>query len=242
VEWVLGNRPDLASLISRWHEPGVGERRLLALARGHRMKRVLRRMLDPAEFLSEYGVRALSRYHGGHPYVFEGDGKTYSIGYEPAESRSGLFGGNSNWRGPIWFPINFLIIESLQRFHRYYGDDFLVEHPTGSGTYRTLAAIADDLARRLTRIFLRNERGRRAVFGGNERFQTDPHWRDYIPFHEYFDGDTGAGLGASHQTGWTALVATLLEQMPGASAAGSPDGAAVSQPGGRDAPRQVRRR
>jgi hypothetical protein len=239
VEWVLRNRPDLASLISRWHEPGVGERRLLALARGHRMKCVLRRMLDPAEFLSEYGVRMLSRYYAEHPYTFEADGKTWRIDYEPAESRSGLFGGNSNWRGPIWFPLNFLIIESLRRFYRYYGDDFLVEHPTGSGTYRTLAAIADDLAGRLSRIFLRDERGRRAVFGGNERFQTDPQWRDYIPFHEYFHGDTGAGLGASHQTGWTSLVATLLEQMPaGAPAPGSPDRAAASQP---RAPRQARR-
>jgi hypothetical protein len=139
------------------------------------------------------------------------DGRTYRIAYEPAESRTGTFGGNSNWRGPIWLPINFLMIESLVRFHRYYGDDFLVEHPTGSGTYRTLREIAADLAARLTRIFLRDGQGRRAVFGANERFQTDPHWRDYIPFHEYFHGDTGAGLGASHQTGWTALVATLLE-------------------------------
>jgi len=214
LEWVLGNRPDLASLVSRWYEPGAGERRLLALARGHRMKRVLRRMLDPAEFLSDYGVRMLSRYHEGHPYMLDVDGRNYRIAYEPAESRTGLFGGNSNWRGPIWFPINFLLIEALRRFHRYYGDDFLVEHPTGSGTYRTLRAIADDLAVRLTRIFLRDGQGRRAVFGGNERFQTDPNWRDHIPFHEYFHGDNGAGLGASHQTGWTALVATLLEQTP----------------------------
>jgi hypothetical protein len=213
VEWVLANRPDLASLISRWHEPGAGEVRLLALARGHRMKRVLRRMLDPAEFLSDYGVRMLSRDHAEHPYMLASGGHSYAIAYEPGESRTGLFGGNSNWRGPIWFPTNFLIIEALHRFHRYYGDDFLVEHPTGSGNYRTLRAIGDDLAVRLTRIFLRDEQGRRAVFGGNERFQTDPHWRDYIPFHEYFHGDSGAGLGASHQTGWTALVATLLEHV-----------------------------
>jgi hypothetical protein len=205
-------RSDLASLVSRWQEPGAGERRLLALARGHRMKRVLRRMLDPAEFLSDCGVRAMSRYHAEHPYMLELNGQTYRVAYEPAESRTGLFGGNSNWRGPVWFPINFLLIEALRRFHHYYGDDFLVEHPTGSGTYRTLSAIADDLSSRLTRIFLRDEHGRRPVFGGNERFQTDPNWRDYIPFHEYFHGDTGAGLGASHQTGWTALVATLLEQ------------------------------
>ncbi|MHB8732968.1 MAG: MGH1-like glycoside hydrolase domain-containing protein [bacterium] len=212
LEWVLANRSDLASLVSRWQEPGAGERRLLALARGHRMKRVLRRALDPQEFLSDCGVRMMSRYHLDHPYMLEINGQTYRVAYEPAESRTGLFGGNSNWRGPVWFPINFLLIESLRRFHHYYGDDFLVEHPTGSGTFRTLSAIADDLSNRLTRIFLRDAQGRRPVFGGNERFQTDPHWRDYIPFHEYFHGDTGAGLGASHQTGWTALVAALLAE------------------------------
>ena len=210
LEWVLANRSDLAGLVSRWQVPGAGERRLLALARGHRMKRVLRRVLDPQEFLSDYGVRSMSRYHAEHPYMLDVDGRSYRVAYEPAESRSGLFGGNSNWRGPIWFPINFALIEALTRFHTYYGDDFLVEHPTGAGTFRTLRAIADDLAARLTRLFLRDENGRRAIFGANERFQTDPHWRDYLPFHEYFDGDTGRGLGASHQTGWTALVAMLL--------------------------------
>jgi len=214
LEWVLANRTDLASLVSHWQVPGAGERRLLALARGHRMKRVLRRMLDPQEFLSDYGVRMMSRYHAEHPFMLQVNGQTYRIAYEPAESRTGLFGGNSNWRGPIWFPINFLLIEALRQFHHYYGDDFLVEHPTGSGTYRTLRAIAGDLSGRLTRLFLRDAQGRRPVFGGNERFQTDPHWRDYIPFHEYFHGDNGAGLGASHQTGWTALVATLLAEPP----------------------------
>ena len=214
IEWVLSHRPDLASLISRWQVPGAGEQRLLALARGHRMKRVLRRVLDPQEFLSDYGVRMMSKYHEAHPYMLELDGRSYRVAYEPAESRTGLFGGNSNWRGPIWFPVNFLLIEALCRFHDYYGDDFLVEYPTGSGTLRTLRAIAHELGGRLTRIFLRDERGRRAVFGGNERFQTDPNWRDYVPFHEYFHGDTGAGLGASHQTGWTALVATLLAEPP----------------------------
>ncbi|HEV2438590.1 MAG TPA: glucosidase [bacterium] len=222
VEWVLANRTNLASLVSRWQVPGAGERRLLALARGHRMKRVLRRMLDPQEFLSDYGVRMMSRYHLEHPYMLQLDGQTYRVAYEPAESRTGLFGGNSNWRGPVWFPINFLLIEALRRFYDYYGDDFLVEHPTGSGAYRTLRAIADDLSDRLTRIFLRDEHGRRPVFGRNERFQTDPHWRDYVPFHEYFHGDTGAGLGASHQTGWTALVALLLA--PPRSGEGPPDG------------------
>ena len=214
VEWFLAHRPDVASLISRWQVPGAGEQRLLALARGHRMKRVLRRVLDPQEFLSDCGVRMMSKYHEAHPYMLRLDGRSYRVAYEPAESRTGLFGGNSNWRGPVWFPINFLLIEALYRFHNYYGDDFLVEYPTGSGTLRTLRAIAHDLGGRLTRIFLRDERGRRAVFGSNERFQTDPNWRDYVPFHEYFHGDTGAGLGASHQTGWTALVATLLAEPP----------------------------
>ena len=214
VEWFLTHRADLASLISRWQVPGAGERRMLALARGHRMKRVLRRVLDPQEFLSDYGVRMMSKYHEEHPYMLELDGRSYRVGYEPAESRTGLFGGNSNWRGPIWIPLNVLLIEALCRFHNYYGDDFLVEYPTGSGSLRTLRAIAHELGGRLTRIFLRDERGRRAVFGGNARFQSDPQWRDYVPFHEYFHGDTGAGLGASHQTGWTALVATLLAEPP----------------------------
>ncbi len=199
-------------LTSRWHEPGMGERRLLALLRGHRMKRVLRRMLDPAEFLSPYGVRGLSRYHAEHPYVFETDGADYTVEYQPAESDSGLFGGNSNWRGPVWFPVNYLIIESLQQFHHFYGDDFKVECPTGSGHYLTIADIAAELSRRLCRIFTRDDQGRRAVFGGETIFQHDPHWRDYLVFSEYFHGDNGAGLGASHQTGWTGLVAKLLQQ------------------------------
>jgi hypothetical protein len=190
----------------------MGERRLLALARGHRMKRVLRRMLDESEFLSPYGVRALSRYHADHPYALEMNDARYTVEYWPAESKSGLFGGNSNWRGPIWFPVNYLIVESLQQFHHYYGDDFKVECPTGSGRYLTLYEIADELSQRLVRIFLRDADGRRAVFGGNATFQRDPHWRDYIPFHEYFHGDDGAGIGASHQTGWTGLVAKLLQQ------------------------------
>ncbi len=212
MEWFLTYRPELAGLVSRWHVPGQGDRRLLALARGHRMKRLLRRMLDPEEFLSHYGIRALSRYHLDHPYVLTVDGVDHMVHYEPAESTTGLFGGNSNWRGPIWFPINYLLIEALQKFHHYYGDDFLVEHPTGSGTKRTLWQIADDLSHRLIRIFLRGPDGRRPVYAGNETFQRDPHWRDYLLFHEYFHGDSGQGLGASHQTGWTALVAKLLEQ------------------------------
>jgi hypothetical protein len=212
MDWFLNHRPDLAGLVSRWHEPGIGERRLLALVRGHRMKRLLKRMLDSEEFLSDFGVRAISRYHRDHPYRLDLNGATYEVRYEPAESSTGLFGGNSNWRGPIWFPINFLIIEALQKFHHYYGDDFLVEAPTGSGTRLTLWQIASNIAQRLESIFVRDADGRRAVFGEVDLFQQDPRWRDYIPFHEYFHGDNGRGVGASHQTGWTGLVAKLLEQ------------------------------
>jgi hypothetical protein len=215
MEWFLTNRRDLASLVSRWYEPGMGERRLLALVRGHRMKCVLRRMLDPAEFLGDHGIRAISKYHAEHPYVLHVNGTVYTVGYQPAESRSGVFGGNSNWRGPVWFPINFLLIEALQKFHHYYGDDFLVECPTGSGVKQTLWEISQELSRRLTHIFLRGLDGRRPVFGTNDVLQSDPHWRDHVLFSEYFHGDTGAGLGASHQTGWTALVAKLLEQTEG---------------------------
>ncbi len=215
LEWFLDNRPHLARLVSRWQEPGMGERRLLAILRGHRMKRVLRRMLDETEFLSPHGVRALSRYHADHPYVFDTDGARYTVDYQPAESASGLFGGNSNWRGPVWFPVNYLIIESLQQFHHYYSDDFKVECPTGSGQLLTLSQIADELSRRLIRLFTLDAQGRRPVFSGSELFQTDPHWRDYLPFHEYFHGDNGAGLGASHQTGWTGLVAKLIQQQSG---------------------------
>jgi hypothetical protein len=176
------------------------------------MKRVLYRMLDEDEFLSPYGIRALSRIYAGNPYVLQVDGSTYTVAYQPAESDSGLFGGNSNWRGPIWFPVNYLIVEALQQFHHYYSDDFLVEHPTGSGRRISLDQIADDLSHRLIRIFLRDSDGRRPVFGGNQTFQTDPHWHDYIPFYEYFHGAHGAGMGASHQTGWTGLVAKLIQQ------------------------------
>jgi hypothetical protein len=212
LEWYLANRPDLAQLVSRWHEPGVGERRLLALCRGHRMKALLRRALDPQEFLSEHGLRALSRYHAEHPYVLTTDRAEYTVSYEPAESRSGVFGGNSNWRGPVWFPVNYLLIEALQKYHGYYGDDFLVECPTGSGHLLTLRAIADILSQQLIGLFTRRADGCRPVFGSQARFQHNPHWRDYLLFYEYFHGDTGSGLGASHQTGWTALVAELIIQ------------------------------
>jgi hypothetical protein len=212
MEWFLNHRPDLASLVSRWQEPGLGERRLLALVRGHRMKRLLKRMLDPDEFLSEYGIRAISRIHLAHPYRLDLDGASYEVRYEPGESSTGLFGGNSNWRGPIWFPINYLLVEAIQKFHHYYGDDFLVEYPTGSGEKLTLWQVAAEISRRLEAIFLRGPDGRRPVLGNVELFQSDPHWRNLVPFHEYFHGDTGRGVGASHQTGWTGLVAKLLEQ------------------------------
>jgi hypothetical protein len=210
LKWFLDYRPDLAKLVSRWSEAANGERHLLSLLRGHRMKRLLSRMLDEREFLSDYGVRSLSRYHREHPFVLDANGERFTVHYSPGESESGLFGGNSKWRGPIWFPANFLIIESLQRFHHYYGDDFKVECPTGSGTYLTLDQIAASLAERLTRLFARDARGQRPIYGHCALLQTDPHFRDYLHFYEYFHGDDGRGLGASHQTGWTGLIAKLL--------------------------------
>jgi hypothetical protein len=224
MNWFLTYRPDLASLVSRWFEPGKGERKLLSLLRGHRMKALLRRMLDPQEFLSEFGVRSVSRYHLEHPYVFSLEDRELSVHYEPSESRSRLFGGNSNWRGPIWFPTNYFIIESLQKFHHYYGDDFKIECPTGSGVYLTIDQVAAELTRRLTMIFLCNDQGLRQVNALYPRFQNDEHFRDYVPFYEYFDGDNARGVGASHQTGWTGLIAKLLEPRVGyASSAESTD-------------------
>jgi hypothetical protein len=215
LEWFLNHRPDMAALVSRWYEPGLGERRLLSLLRGSRMKKLLRRMLDESEFLSEYGVRALSRHHLDNPYAFHCDGHAMTVGYQPAESDTGSFGGNSNWRGPVWMPVNFLIIESLQKFHHYYGDDFKIECPTRSGRFLTIDQVAAELTHRLSRLFLRNEEGIRPVHGDCERLQRDPHFRDYVLFCEYFHGDTGRGLGASHQTGWTGLVAKLLQPRSG---------------------------
>ena len=210
LEWFLTHKPNLASLVSRWQDKNAGEKQLLSLLRGHRMKKILQRMLDETEFLSDYGIRAVSKYHEQNPYEFYVDGKRFSVEYSPGESNSGLFGGNSNWRGPIWMPVNFLIIESLQRFHFYYGDDFKLECPTGSGTLLSLNEIADLLSKRLANLFLRNEEGKRPVFGTYTKFQTDPLFNNYIWFHEYFHGDTGRGVGASHQTGWTGLIARLL--------------------------------
>ncbi len=212
LEWYLTNRPDLAGLISRWHEPGAGERRLIALTRGHRMKCLLRRMLDPNEFLSDYGVRSVSKFHQEHPYVLDVHGEQKVVNYEPAESQTNLFGGNSNWRGPIWFPINYLLIESLQKYHHYYGDEFKVECPTGSGRFVTLDEVANELSNRLIRIWLRDGQGERPFtrrLGDSLGGAAD---RERYLFHEYFHGDNGAGLGANHQTGWTGLVAKLIQQ------------------------------
>jgi len=210
LEWFLMHRPDLASLVSHWQSPGRGERRLLSLLRGHRMKKLLKRMLDESEFLSDYGIRALSKAHLEHPFHLKVGNVDQSVRYTPAESDSRQFGGNSNWRGPIWFPTNYLIIESLQKFHHYYGNDFTVECPTGSGHFLTINEVATELSRRLSRIFLKDDRGERPVMRHQPQLQEDPNYRDCIPFYEYFHGDTGRGAGASHQSGWTSLIAKLL--------------------------------
>ena len=211
LQWFIENRPELSDHIEA-QSTDDGVRRFLSLVNRHRLKQVLRYMLDENEFFSPYGIRALSDYHREHPYTLPVNDMEYRVDYEPAESSTGLFGGNSNWRGPIWFPVNYLLIESLQKFHFFLGDNYKVECPTGSGKSENLWDIAGQISQRLTRIFLRDEQGRRPVFGGTEKFQEDPHWRDLIPFHEYFHGDNGAGIGASHQTGWTALIAKLIQQ------------------------------
>jgi hypothetical protein len=210
TRWMLTHRPELAALVSRWNEPGTDGRILLSLLRRHRMTALLRRLLDETEFLSPHGVRAVSKGHAAAPFAFEAAGTRFMVDYEPGESRTALFGGNSNWRGPIWMPINYLLIDALREFGLFYGAEFTVECPTGSGRQATLAEVSEELAHRLTLLFRRDAEGNRPVLGSNTLFQTDPNFRDLIPFHEYFHGDTGAGLGASHQTGWTALVALLL--------------------------------
>ena len=212
LEWFVRHRPDLCGNIASLSREGVESRRLISLMSRERLTRVLEKMLDENEFLSPYGLRALSKYHREHPFVMHKDGQDYRVDYEPAETSTGLFGGNSNWRGPVWFPVNYLMIESLQRYHYYYGDDFQIEFPTGSGQRKNLGEVACELSRRLSRIFLRDGDGRRPVFGGVGKFQNDPNFRDYVWFNEYFHGDNGAGIGANHQTGWTALVAKLLQQ------------------------------
>src|SRR5215469_10353757 len=211
MQWFMENRPDFSVHVETQSSEG-GVRRFLSLVNRQRLKKVLRYMLDEQEFLSPHGIRALSKYYKDRPYTLSSMGMDYRVDYEPAESSTNLFGGNSNWRGPVWFPVNYLIIESLQKFHYYLGDGYKVEYPTGSGRMTTLWEVARELSRRLTHIFLQDSSGRRPVFGGVEKFQRDPHWRDLVPFYEYFHGDNGAGVGASHQTGWTGLVAKLLQQ------------------------------
>lgn len=215
LEWFIANRPDLTQNVACMKAEGMGERRLLSIVTADQLRRVLQVMLDEAEFLSEYGVRALSQRHRDQPYGLEVDGQRHVVQYEPGESTTGLFGGNSNWRGPIWFPVNFLLIESLQKFHHYWGDDFRVEFPSRSGQWLTLWEVSIELGKRMSRIFLPDEHGRRPVHDGDERYATDPHWRDLVLFYEYFHGDSGRGVGASHQTGWTGLIAKLMQQSAG---------------------------
>jgi hypothetical protein len=215
MDWFLENRGDLAGQIAYMSEgPGNGHgRRLLAIPSRDRLVRVLRYLLDENEFLSPYGIRSLSRIHRDHPYVLQAGGTEYRIQYEPGESTTGLFGGNSNWRGPVWFPVNYLLVEALERYHHFYGDTLRVECPTGSGRYLNLQEVASELAARLARLHLRAASGRRPCHGDDRRYAEDPHWRDLVLFHEYFHGDTGRGLGASHQTGWTALAVRFLEHL-----------------------------
>jgi hypothetical protein len=207
--WFVDHRPDMNAVIQHIHDRGHAGWQMLSIVSPDRLRRILSRMLDPAEFLSDHGVRALSRYHLDHPCNMDLGGVMASMTYEPAEATNGLFGGNSNWRGPVWMPVNYLLVEVLRVYHRYLGPDFKVECPTGSGQMRDLSQVADEIAARLVGIFL-DDGGRRPVFGTEARFQEDHAWHDLIPFHEYFNGDTGAGLGASHQTGWTGLVADLI--------------------------------
>jgi hypothetical protein len=213
TEWFLKNRPDLTDEIACMQEQGRENRHILALVNKTRLERILRYMLSESEFLSDYGIRSLSRFHKNNPYIFDLDGTHNEVTYEPAESLTGMFGGNSNWRGPIWFPMNYLLIESLQKFDFYYGEKFKIEFPTGSGNLMTLWQISQELEKRLCRIFVRDEEGNRAVFGTNEKFQTDENWKNYILFYEYFHADKGSGLGASHQTGWTGLIGKMLQQI-----------------------------
>jgi hypothetical protein len=212
MKWFAENRPDLASLVSRWEEQRVPGKHLISLLRGYRMKSLLRYMLDEDEFLSEYGIRSVSKYHLNNPYHVAVDGMEFSIKYTPAESDSGLYGGNSNWRGPIWIPINYMLIQSLQKFHLYYGEDFKIECPTRSGNFMNLQQVADELYRRVSNLFLKDKNGKRAVSGNYTKIQTDPQFKDHILFYEYFDGDTGRGAGASHQTGWSGLIANCMRE------------------------------
>ncbi|MGE3953821.1 MAG: glucosidase [Parachlamydiales bacterium] len=215
IHWFVNQRPHLAGNMTCLEAPGKGERRIMSILTKERLLSVLKYLLNEEEFLSPHGIRSVSKYHEAHPYTLHIDGSDYTIDYQPAESKSGLFGGNSNWRGPVWFPITYLLIESLQKFQHYYGDDFKVEFPTGSGEHLNLKEIARRLSQRMCSLFMPDDQGRRPVHGKREKFQTDPHWKDLLLFHEYFHGDTGEGLGASHQTGWTGLVVKLLQQSGG---------------------------
>jgi hypothetical protein len=206
----IARHPELIANIALPNKPGVANRRLLAIVNEDRLRRILHRMLDEEEFWGPYGIRSISKVYEKNPFCANIAGRHYEVKYLPAESDTGMFGGNSNWRGPVWFPVNYMILRALLHFYLYYGDDFKVECPTGSGKYMTLIEISSELTHRLCAIFLRNESGKRPVFGGQELFDKDPYWRDLIPFYEYFHGDNGAGIGASHQTGWTGLVARLL--------------------------------
>ena len=212
MEWFINNWEQTGNHIETTQQSGQESNLLLAIVNREKLGRILSFMLDESEFLSDYGLRALSRYHKDHPYILVLDGVTYSVDYEPAESTTALFGGNSNWRGPIWFPLNYLLIHAVQVFHSFYGDTFTVEFPTGSGQHMTLQQVSLEIARRLANIFLRDDQERRPVHGGVEKFQQDPYWRDLLLFYEYFHGDNGAGLGANHQTGWTGLVGLLLQE------------------------------
>jgi hypothetical protein len=210
LRWFIDNRPDYAVHCEHVTVPGEGDRLLLSIVDETRLRRVLSRVLDPDEMLSDHGIRSLSRFHREHPFSLELGGMTATVDYEPAESTNFLFGGNSNWRGPVWFPLNYLLILALDRFDGYFGASLTVDHPAGSGSRVRLRSVADDLARRLVSIFLPDADGRRPVFGPYELLQRDPNWNGQLLFHEYFHGDTGAGLGASHQTGWTGLVLDLI--------------------------------
>jgi hypothetical protein len=212
ARWFIENNPEFREHIASVEKPGGGRRFMLSIVTCDQLPRVLRYMLDEDEFLSDHGIRALSRYHKDHPYILKVNGEEHCVDYEPAESLTGVFGGNSNWRGPVWFPVNFLLVESIQKFHHFFGDNLKVACPTGSNSQVNLWQVGTELSRRLAHIFLPGPDGRRAVNGGTEIFNQDPHWRDLISFYEYFHGDNGAGIGASHQTGWTGLVAKLLQQ------------------------------
>ena len=209
-QWFIDSRPEVIAAIHDPRKQGCAGRRLASILNETKLRRVLAKMLDENEFLSEFGLRSLSRFHADHPFVMQAGGQEYRVGYLPAESDTGMFGGNSNWRGPIWMPVNVLIIRALLQYYGYYGNEFTVECPTGSGRQMNLYQVAEEISRRLANMFLKDKDGRRPVYGGSQKFQNDPHWRDYLQFYEYFHGDIGAGLGANHQTGWTGTIARLM--------------------------------